>query len=288
MKVGIPDSPGLARQLALEIDEVNLFVPVNHRDRTLKWDYLLGNSRNGRTWVLFAEEIKFTGDETDGVAPENLVAWLENPPKRSSETIGEILHAAHESLLAGVRLDDAAFQSIIDSYPFPTFKTVSEYIPVAPEEWGNLPAEIEVAIGLSDGAGVNRESYEEYGTDSIEKAVSQVKSPRVPGYLFHYRLIVKGVTPLCPYEVDWPLSRRGKQAPYKKEKIQSQVPWDMITSSRLVSIYQDARYVSSTCSLAYFDEPTVRLVVAGRSPENAISNWVSIAKYLRSIRMTEI
>ena len=91
--------------------------------------------------------------------------------------------------------------------------------------------------------------------------------------------------PLTPYEVDWPLSRRGKEDPIRRDKTQGDLPWEEETSTALVVLHQHvSRCVGWMGAPSFFAEPVVRLTVAGRDEAKAISNWQMIAKELRRFR----
>ena len=149
-----------------------------------------------------------------------LAVWLTEPPKNNGDTIGAILFDVHEALRKGNKLKDELIQEIVKSHPFPEYRTVAEYLPVAPKDWLGLPAEMTIGCELSEGACLYREFWDEYHRDSLKDVIATVFSPRVDGLLLNYSLRVRELIPLMPYAVDWPLARRGKDLPYKRKVIQ--------------------------------------------------------------------
>lgn len=285
MRIEIADSTTQSQALLGVIDEINFFVVMNRDPKQPPWDYWLGNSQDGSIWAMFAAD---PADETVDCEEMDfekyLVAWLSDPPQRLPETIGQILYDVHIAHLSGKGNSDELLKLIVDANPFPIYRALSEHMPNPPEEWKDLPIKIEVRIGLSEGAGVNRSTYEEYSVDTLQEAVQRVSSPRIHGILLIYEIFAVGAISLAPYEVDWPLSRRGKDLPYKREKVQGTLPWEYKSSNRLFSIYQHVKKVGASWSYAYYDEPVVRLSVAGKNPDSTIQNWNKVAKYFRSLR----
>ena len=112
----------------------------------------MGSSRDGQLWVLFATEGRYLDDEEqDGVRPEHLVAYLLEPPKRNTQTIGEILLAVYPASRKNPFLSRHQIQSIAQRIEFPTYRTVGDFLSSAPEEWRQLPAELVVGFELSEG-----------------------------------------------------------------------------------------------------------------------------------------
>jgi hypothetical protein len=286
MKAGIPRSLGQKMELANCIDTVDYFVPSDRPDDLLAWDFWLGNSRDGQVWGLFATAVRYLDDEQeDGLRPDQLVAYLLGPPKRNTQTIGEILLAVHQAFRKNPFLSEHQIQSIIRSIEFPTYRTVGDYLPSSPEEWQQLPAELIVSFELSEGAGVCAGTFDAYRRDSLEEAVAIVYMPRIGGLLLRYSLVARELIPMTPYEVDWPLARRGREHPYKRGKVPGTLPWDRETSTALVILHQHvARRVGWMPTPSYFAKPVVRLTVAGRSQDNAIANWTRVATQLRACR----
>jgi len=95
--------------------------------------------------------------------------------------------------------------------------------------------------------------------------------------------MVRDAIPFLGWDVDWPLSRQGKEPPYRRKKVQGVLPWDYQPDQTLLSVRQSARRCSRY-GIPYYDEPVVRLKVGGRNEEEVISNWHQCAKALRKLR----
>ena len=72
------------------------------------------------------------------------------------------------------------------------------------------------------------------------------------GYLAEWLVINLS---LEPQGNNWPLARRGKEAPTQREKVQGDLPWEYETDQSLFSIYQ---HVSGT-GLGYHQPTSVSL-----------------------------
>ena len=189
--------------LADRIDSVNYFVSSDRPDDLLGWDFWLGNSQDGQVWGLFATAVRYLYDEqVDGVRPDQPVAYLLDPPKRNTQTNGDILLAVDQASRKNPFISVDQIQSIIRAIEFPTYRTVGDYLPSSPEEWQQLPAELVVSFELSEGAGVCAALFDAYQRDSLEEAVATVCQPRIGGLLLHYSLVVRELIPMTPYEVD--------------------------------------------------------------------------------------
>lgn len=168
--------------------------------------------------------------------------------------------------------------------PFRTYRTVRELLPGAPREWLDLPAEIEVQISISEGVSIGRETFDEFRRDSLEEALHLLYGGRHPGLLLHYTVAARGVVPLLGWDADWPLLRRGRDAPSRRDKVQGDVPWEYDSDPSLFSVFQHVQDVGLLQAPCYWAEPVVRLRAGGRSPEEAIANWQTCAQALRSMK----
>ncbi|MDQ7006845.1 MAG: hypothetical protein Q9Q40_06400 [Acidobacteriota bacterium] len=256
------------------------------RDSSLSpWDYWLGSTRDGKTWAL-AVAPRDRGPDADGQEAEEwlqIVAYLFDPPQREREPIAEILVRAFEAD-AGSRPDEAARQAIMDAVSFPEYRSAGQLLAELPEAWHEIPTEFVLRIGLSAGACLYREIFQEYARDSLEGVIDVVCSPRWPGLLFGYSLEAHGVIPMLPWYVDWPLSRRGLNGPELREKVQGTFPWELETDSSLLTLYQHLPKGGRWNAAPYEGEPVVRLKVAGRTADEAVANWHRCARALRRIR----
>ena len=285
MKIRIPRNLDQAGRILQAVDCIRVHVCARAYEpalpRTRLW---LGSSDDRQLWCLLAHPSD-PADAPEHFQPQHLVAWLAAPPKGHDETIGNLLTAAYVALLTGERLDADRLQSIIAAHPFPVYRTVAEYLPEAPAEWLALPAEIDLSIGLSEWGGVNWSVFEHYRRESLEAVVATLFAPRPRYILLNYHLEAREVVPLARYEVNWPLLRRGKQAPYRRRsKVQGTAPWEEEANPRLMTLYQKASIYERSLTPHPFEEPVVRLVVAGLDPEQAIRNWYRVARALRAMK----
>ena len=258
-------------------------VPYNlpGRDKCFKQDLWLGSSRNGRTWLLAAAPY----DTYEGFDPaETTVAALLDPPKQNKDTIAEILLRIYIAGRNVEQLSNDAIDEILVATPFPEYRPVAIYLPKAPQDWLHLPAEFVVSFSLSEGACVTGGLFEEYRRDSLEEVLRIVCGPRQDGILIAYSLAAREVVPLLTWDIDWPLARRGKGAPVRRDKVQSTLPWDSETDQSLFSIYQHVPGTGFWIAPPYYSKPTVRLRVGGRSQEEAVSNWYQCARALRTMK----
>jgi hypothetical protein len=285
MKIHIPTSNEQRYVVGNSIEDVEDFV-VRRSGKFLGFDYWLGSSQDGSVWALYETTCESLSEDDDfAITSEHLVCWLTDPPKRNREVIGTVLFHVQVGLHEIGTLSENRLNTIIESNPFPVYKRVGDLLPGAPKHWLDLPVEIEVGIQLSDGAGVNYELYSEYKRSSLEEVVKTVFEPRTPGLLFHYLLKTRGTTPLTPYEIDWAFSRKGSQVPHKREKVTRDTPWSKETDTTLIKVYQWAPRYGMGCLAGYWSKRTVRLTVAGRTPEESIGNWHAVAKGLRKMKL---
>ena len=287
MNIYIPQTLDQSISVMGKMDEIEYFVANKPPAEILFLDFWLGSSKDCQTWAMFVRKITdkdYEDEDCDtNIYPETLAVWLTEPPKNNGDIIGAILFDVHEALRKGNKLNDKLIQEIVKSHPFPEYRTVAEYLPVAPKDWLGLPAEMTVGCELSEGACLYREFWDEYQRNSFKGVIAAVFSPRVEGILLNYSLRVQELIPLMPYAVDWPLARRGKDLPCKRVKIQGKVPWKEETDTALLSLYQSVPWDSSWTP-NYYAKPTVRLCVPGSNAENAIANWHRIAKFLRKLK----
>ena len=249
----------------------------------LGFDHFIGSSGSGKIWALAVVEISFVND--DGFCPdEATVAILIDPPKRHSETIAEILLRVYSE--KDKSLSKKKIEKISGAVKFPEYQAVKEYLPQAPKSWLDLPAEIIVRFSLSEHACVGDSTFEEYSRNTLTDVLKVLFGPRHGGLLIHYSLIVREVTPLVKFDVDWPLLRRGKDVPFPRGKIQGDFPWDEVSDDTLISIYQYIPdvYYGWMPAPPYYGDPVVRLRVGGRSEGEAIANWKMCATALRKIK----
>ena len=284
MKIHIPTSNEQRYVVATSIEDVELFI-IRRSGKLLGFDYWLGSSQDGSVWALYETACESLSEDDDfAITSEHLVCWLTDPPKRNREVIGTILFQVQTDLHETGALPENRLDEIIESNPFPVFKRVGEMLPDAPKHWRDLTVEIQIAIQMSEGVGVYQALYDEYKRDSLEDVVETVFKPRDPGFLFHYSLKTTETTPLTPYEVDWPFSRKGSQVPYKRGKVTRDTPWSQETNTTLIKVYQWAPRYGMWGLASFYSKPIVRLVVAGQTPQDSIANWHAAAKVLRKMK----
>lgn len=246
-------------------------------------DFLLGSSRIGDLWIFAAFPLKASAAAGFSPRDAHLLALLD-PPKQEPEVIAEILLRVHKARMAGDTREQDLYDKIISEVPFPVYQPVKLLLPEAPREWHDLPVELFLDIELSEQGCLSRWLFEEFKRDSFEDALKVLYGPRIDFILIGYGLAVREVVPFVTWDVDWPLSRRGKEAPTPREKVQGAYPWEFETSPALLYIYQHMRSYNRYGTPPAFGEPLVRLRVAGRSAEDAVANYHQCAKGLRRIK----
>jgi hypothetical protein len=293
MKIILPDlEKSNLRELLNQIDDW-LFVIApwgeNISDDYIVHDHWLGSSRDGRIWALAAKSNAANGETREhdlhitGIG-EQVVALLLDPPKRDSSTISKILFSIHYRNVTGDPHDAEAINRITRQISFPEHLKVRAYLPEAPKEWLDLPAELVVGFAPSEGASISKGTFEEFTRSSLKTAIGVVCGLRHEGILIGYNLVIREVMPFLKWEVDWPLARRGKGMPYERQKVQGMLPWEYKTDDTLVSIYQSVPFSGAALAPHYYNEPVVRLRVGGRNRGEAISNWLKCAKALRKLK----
>ena len=248
----------------------------------------LGSSRDGRVWALAVSFDAFKQDSpklgsTVGKIPLEIIAFLLDPPKRDVDTITKILLRTHMASVDN-QVNPTLIDKIVRAVPFPQWCEVASYLPQAPNDWLELPAELLVNFQLSEGGAVGESTFKEYARDSLKDALQVVCGPRVWNILIGYTLAAREVTPLLVWEVDWPLSRRGDSPPTKRGKVQGDLPWESHTDTSLLGIYQYLPKNPNELGPHPYHHPIVRLRVGGRTSEEATVNWHQCARELRRLK----
>lgn len=239
------------------------------RDLCMRYFFFLGWSDDHGLWLLWAVA---TDDPIGRPRPEHLVAWLTDPPEKNLQAITDgLVELFRKSRKQHwVTADD--IQATLESLDF-SIPTVESLLPGAPERWWALPARFEVTFELSEGCGVDRETFLAWERQDADSIIATLAEGRRDGMLLIYTLVTENVVPMEPYEVDWSLLRRGQNPPQAKGGEDAQ---------RLCCIYQHVdRRVGFGATLPVFDPAVIRLRVAGRTPDDAIQNWYAIASPLR-------
>lgn len=261
----------LPRSIARE----NLFFTgENHLD-----DLWFGVSSRESVYALkIAPADKFEQNHESSV-----FAILIDPPRRNKDALKEMLLRARAAYVENRKISDESLKTILETYEYPTYSRAGELLSGLPDEWLDLPVEIELSVQLSENAGINQNIYDDHKCDSIQEVLEQIYSPRIDGFLLVYTVIVQDVTPFLFWDVDWPIARSGKTTPTLREKVSRGVPWEKESDQALFTIYQHLPWNSSSAP-PYYGEPTIRLRVGGATNEKAVINWQKCAKALRKMR----
>lgn len=176
-------------------------------------------------------------------------------------------------------------EEIFRLVPFKEYLLAEKHLPEIPDIWRNLPVELCLDFELSNNACISHLTFREFSRDSLKDALKVVCGPRQDGILIRYLLEVRGAVPMLGWDVDWPLARRGKNPPERREKVQGPAPWDYEANSVILLLYQHMEGIGMwPYAPPFFGEPIVRLRVGGRTREEAVSNWYKCAKALRKWR----
>lgn len=286
MKFVLPDDHEFEGLLREQLDSCRLAAAaswVAKADNCIEHEHFVGSSRDGRVWALALTRKDRLHDDSSELRPDEIVAFLVDPPKRQFDAIAEALFRVHIACSANLPLRIEAREDILCAVQFQGYKRVSTFLPEAPADWLELPAELCVSFELSEGAAVGESKFREYSRDSLEEALRVLLRGRQWGILIAYTLAVREVVPFIPWEVDWPLARKGETVPSKRERTQGVLPWESENDPSLLSIYQSVRRIGMGTPHC-FDEPVLRLRAGGRTPEEAESNWHRCAKALRGLK----
>ncbi|MDZ7752680.1 MAG: hypothetical protein U5S82_13680 [Gammaproteobacteria bacterium] len=238
-------------------------------------DYWLGQSQDGRVWGLAATPSGV--EEGDYPQPEVLLLLLD-PPKHQPGAISSILFRV---CFAG---KEESVEDILCSAPFKSYRSVRDFLPGLPASWLDLPATLSIRFEVSENGGVGPDTFEEYYRNSLAGAMRVLTEERLWGVLVGYSLSVQEVVPFMGWNVDWPLSRRGRDRPTRREKEQGVAPWEREDNSTLFTVYQVTRRVGYGLQPHCCADTSLRLEVGGRTPEEAIENWHQCARLLRRVK----
>lgn len=254
-------------------------------------DHWLGSSGDGQVWGMGIASSAPLGRMPRGIKVHQssgaIVAFLVEPPKREPDTIARILFRVHAANMVEPSSDDQ-IESILRSTPFPNYLKVRSYLPNAPADWLDWPAELAVGFGLSEDVCLTPRLYEEFKRATLWDALRVVCGPREEGLLVGYSLAAREIVPLLRWNVDWPLARQGTALPFRRQPVQRDVPWEQRADLRLLTVYQQVGTSARTWAPLYFDRPTVRLLVGGRTRDDAVSNWHRCARALRRLRSDSV
>ena len=260
--------------------------PLYSDYRNAKCSFWLGNSSNHKEWALAA--IPWGKDFEEGLRIETLYSActviLIDPPKIQEDVIFRILFLIYSEFNKSNWVTATKIKEIFKAVSFHKYLNAQAYLPELPQEWLHLPVKLNVSFDLSEGFWAPPYIFREYKRNSLKDAVEVLYGPRLDGLLIYYFLVVPKMIPLLAWNVDWPLSRRGKDLPYKREKVQGNFPWEYEPDQTLLTLYQWAPLRGFALSHDPFVAPVTRLIVGGRTQEEAISNWHQCAKALRKFK----
>lgn len=278
-------------EFAKRIDTItdwSFTIPVDDQDGPLhgvEWikhgDFYLGSSSNRKDWTLAI--IPWDGHENDDIHRTIMCstcrAVLVDPPKPQEDVIIRILLLIYTELNKSPWISDQRISQIFNSVPFKEFSHAETFLPEIPIDWRHLPVELCVGFELSERSCAWPSAYREFARTSFSEALHVLLGHHYDGLLIGYSLVAREVIPLLAWDVDWPLSRRGKEPPFRRGKSQGQLPWEYSYDVTLLSVYQMMPIRSG-----YYGEPIVRLRVGGRDRRDIVSNWQSCARALRRLR----
>ncbi|MDZ7854187.1 MAG: hypothetical protein U5L98_16515 [Halomonas sp.] len=234
----------------------------------MDYDFFLGRSPDFGVWTLLAVDAEAPMEVLD---PADLVAWMSDPPCKNLQAITDGLIELFLKSRQQWWVTNDDIRATLERLDF-SIPIVRELLPGAPERWHPLPARFHNHFGLSEGHGVDRGMFLFWERHDAQEIIATLVEGRWHGILLIYELFAENVLPMEPYEVDWPLQRRGKTHPKRKSREDKQC---------LCRIYQQVNRRVGFCTPPVFDEPVIRLAVSGRSPDDAINNWYAIARQLR-------
>jgi len=152
--------------------------------------------------------------------------------------------------------------------------------PGIPARWANLPTEIVLRFRLTERGGVTGSMFEEYRRDTAISALDALVNCRLKYVMLTYAFTVRGATPMLAWDLDAPLTRLGRNEPHRRAKAYGGYSWD----DSLLEVYQYSRPVGFVGSPGCCSDPSIRLRVGGRTPQEAVENWATCAKELRCLK----
>lgn len=144
--------------------------------------------------------------------------------------------------------------------------------PGMPELWNRGPIQISVGLILTGHNGVYRSFFDDFAATSLQGALLNIA--RHEDVYLVYTFSWDGALPAYRFDADWPLMRRGRNAPTPRCPVQRITPWDWQSDPTLFEIRNEPiGFWHSRCFLR----------VGGRSVEDAQSNWRTCAQVLRPL-----
>ncbi len=253
-------------------------------------DHYLACCGDGSIWAFMTEVTSLAETPKYRRALSGVGSWvveflLFDPPERDEDTISKLFFRLHVARSEEPDFGPARADEIIAETPFPVYRTVRDHLPEAPEAWLDLRCEVYHGFELSENSFVSKSTWDAYERDTLELALQAVCARRYPGILVGYSLATVDALPLLEWNVDWPLSRRGRDVPTKREALQGALPCEQRADPRLLAVYQRLPLVGSALAPSrYATRPTVRLLVGGRTQDDAVANWHQCAKALRRMK----
>ena len=159
-----------------------------------------------------------------------------------------------------------------------------------PHLWEPFHPDLSVRLDLSRGACVNRQFYEEFGTNSLDEALEKLAQMTETRLLYHalpadrIAEVERTVDPellggpwqltpgrhLFAYELCWPLGRRGRDAPRRIERADRSPLWDGTYACHAFFIIERDWYAGP-----------FRLTVGGASSEDCVRTWETLRSWMR-------
>lgn len=261
-----------------------MLMAISWSDEVHLW---LGHSSDYSVWTLAVVPWNTKGDADDDLW-SFCHAVLTDPPRRREQAIVEVLLLASERTVRASGIPKRELRARIASVEFTEYKTAGSYLPCLPEWMHDIPATLELAIGISMGASVSSSWTGQYEVDSIAEAMEIVAKPRLDGVEFAYVLLAQDVVPLLTWDFDCALVREHYMCGSEKRKVtvQGSLPWDNEPNREIMRLYQKARTVAIGMGCYgpdYYGPVATRLRMGGRSSEEARDAYRSCAKELRPI-----
>jgi hypothetical protein len=255
--------------------------------RSRKCSFWLGHSPDHKEWALAA--IPWSEEDPDGCIftyayYSACKAILIDPLKMQEDVIFRILFLINNETEKTNSITSKKINEIFKAVPFSEYLPAQTYLPELSKDWLHMPVELNVSFELSEGSCAPPSIFREYNRNSLKEALEVLYGPRHDGLLIYYFLVVHKVIPFLGWDVDWPLSRRGKEPPFRREKVQGASPDEYHPDQSIMTVYQSLHSRSLWGAAPFYGQPGIRLRVGGRSQEEAIANWHQCAKALRKMK----
>ena len=151
-----------------------------------------------------------------------------------------------------------------------------------PRQWYGQPLRVSVGLILTGNNCISRGFFETFVVTSVYGAVGNIVKAEDLNLQYTFSSTI--TVPLCAYDADWPLLRRGRESRQCNPRgfVQGTEPWTSHWDRTLFEIYRRP-FNSDPLSGTSRWGGRIYLRVGGRTPENAAADWGKCAKILRSI-----